>query len=254
MPPTSIPIVIFADGACSGNPGPGGWGAIVATPDGQVSELGGADRQTTNNKMELTATIRALGLIRDQDGLVDVFTDSVYVIRGITQWIWGWRKNGWKSAEGKEVLNQELWKALSATLGARRTKFPNSKVDWKWVRGHSGVPGNERVDQIAVSFCQGVPTRLYRGALLGYGVAIYDIPENTETPDLKPRNEVKAQAYSYLSVVGNTPMRHKTWPECERRVKGQSGAKFKKALTAEDEAGILQSWGYQPKDVAKDIK
>jgi ribonuclease HI len=245
---TDYPILVFADGACSGNPGRGGWGAIIVTPDGRVTELGGYDPETTNNKMELTATIRALDRLRDEPGQVEVYTDSVYVIKGITQWIWGWRKNGWKSAEGKDVLNQELWKQLSAVIGARSRKFPDGKVEWKWVRGHSGVPGNERVDEIAVSFTQGRPTRLYDGALLGYGVAIHDIPENTETPELKPR-EPKAAAHSYLSLVGSTPMRHKSWGECERRVKGQSGAKFKKTKDAQDEAAILRSWGYKPGDV-----
>src|SRR4051812_46779463 len=163
-----FPILIFADGACSGNPGPGGWGVIIVKPEGEVTEMGGGDRETTNNKMELTATISALDRIRDTPGKVDLHTDSVYVIRGITQWIWGWRKNGWKSAEGKEVLNQELWKQLSATLGERRQRHPDSQVEWKWIKGHSGVPGNERVDEIAVAYSQGRRPRLYEGALLGY--------------------------------------------------------------------------------------
>src|SRR2546422_530241 len=98
-----FPIIVFADGASSGNPGPGGWGAIIATPEGQIVELGGGDPQTTNNRMELMATIRALETPESQSGPVALYTDSVYVIRGITQWIWGWRKNGWKTAEGKEV-------------------------------------------------------------------------------------------------------------------------------------------------------
>jgi ribonuclease HI len=243
-----FPILIFADGACSGNPGPGGWGSVIVTPDGRVIELGGAAQQTTNNQMELMATIRALDRIRDEPGAVELFTDSVYVIKGITQWIWGWRKNGWKSAEGKDVLNQDFWKQLSAVLGARTRKFPDGKVDWKWVKGHSGVPGNERVDEIAVSFTQGRPTRLYEGALQGYGVAIHDVPEKTDVPELKQR-EPKAAAHSYLSLVGSTPKRHRTWAECERRVKGQSGAKFKKTSSPDDEATILKSWGYRPGDL-----
>lgn len=250
MPKSSreYPILVFTDGACSGNPGPGGWGSIIVTPQGQVTELGGAREPTTNNQMELTAVLRALDRIRDVPGDVEIFTDSVYAIKGITQWIWGWRKNGWKTAEGNEVSNQDLWKQLAGVLGERRKRFADAQVDWKWVRGHSGVPGNERVDEIAVAFTQGRRPNLYDGPLLGYGVAVHDVPENTEVPELKPRVE-KAPAHSYLSLVGSTPMRHKTWAECERRVKGQSGAKFKKAASPEEETSILRSWGYQAKDL-----
>jgi ribonuclease HI len=246
---STFPILIFADGACSGNPGPGGWGVFVVTPEGQVTELGGSSPETTNNKMELTAAIRALNQIKDHPGAVEIYTDSVYVIKGITQWIWGWRKNGWKSAEGNEVANQELWKALSAAIAERGRKFPKAAIEWKWVKGHSGVPGNDRADEIAVIFTRGGRPNLFVGPLLGYGVAIHDVPDNTEVPALKPRQEAKPAAYSYLSLVGNTPMRHRTWGECERRVKGQSGAKYKKATTAAEEASILKSWGVQPKDV-----
>ena len=251
MPPqvTDFPILIFADGACSGNPGPGGWGAIVVQPEGHVTEMGGSHPATTNNRMELSGTIHALDRLREIPGSVEVFTDSVYVIKGITQWIWGWRKNGWKSAEGKEVLNQELWKDLASVLGARTRKFPDSRVEWKWVRGHSGVPGNERVDAIAVGFRDRRPPRLYDGPLRAYGVAIHDVPEKTEVPEIKSRVEAKPPAHSYLSVVGRVPMRHKTWAECERRVKGQSGAKFKKAMTADEEATILKTWGLRATDI-----
>ena len=244
----AYPILVFADGACSGNPGPGGWGAIAVLPEGLIIELGGSRSETTNNQMEITGALRALDRLRETPGDIEFFTDSVYLIKGITQWIWGWRKNGWKTAEGAEVSNQELWRQLSAVLGERRKRFPDSKVDWKWVRGHSGVPGNERADQIAVSFTQGHRPRLYEGPLLGYGVAIHDIPENTDVPELRPRAE-KTAAHSYLSLVGGTPMRHRTWAECERRVKGQSGAKFKKAASEADESTILRAWGLRPQDL-----
>ena len=137
-----MPTVVFADGSSSGNPGPGGWGVVIATPEGQVRELGGGDPETTNNKMELTATIRALEALRGVEGPISVYTDSTYVIRGITQWIWGWRKKGWKTAEGNDVSNQDLWKKLMAQVVGK-------KINWKYVRGHTGVPGNERVDEIA---------------------------------------------------------------------------------------------------------
>ena len=247
-PTRAYPILIFCDGACSGNPGPGGWGTLVVLPEGQILELGGRRDPTTNNQMELMATLGGLDRILELPGDVEIYTDSVYVIKGITQWIWGWRKNGWKTADGGEVSNQDLWKRLAGALGERRKRYTDAKLEWKWVRGHSGVPGNERVDQIAVEFSQGRHPRLYEGPLMGYGVAVHDVPENTEVPELKPRAE-KVAAHSYLSLVGNTPMRHKSWAECERRVKGQSGARFKKAASASDESAILQSWGYRAKDV-----
>ncbi len=238
-------FVVYADGASSGNPGPGGWGAVIATPAGHVEELGGADKATTNNRMELMATIRALEWIRERDAQVEIYTDSTYVIRGITEWIWGWRKRGWVTAEGKDVLNVDLWKALSQVVSVH-------KVDWKYVKGHSGVPGNERVDQIAVAFSKGQWVSLYSGPLLKYDIALYDFPEDTKLPPPRARNQnPPAQPYCYLSLVQNVLERHSSWAECERRVKGRSGARFQKAMTAEDELRILKSWGLSLQDLTK---
>jgi ribonuclease HI len=235
--------LIFADGACSGNPGPGGWSSIIVLGNGTVLELGGRDPQTTNNRMELMAVIQPLQDLGPQR--IDVFTDSSYVIRGITQWIWAWMKRNWISAEGKDVANADLWKQL---LAATRGK----EIEWKFVKGHAGIPGNERVDEIAVAFAKGKQPQLYRGPLSNYNIAIHDIPENTSLPDRKPTDKdtkSKAKAYSYLSLVGGILMRHSTWPECERRVKGRPGTKFKKAMSAEEEIQILSAWGYSPKDI-----
>ena len=240
-------ILIFCDGACSGNPGPGGWGAVVALPEGEVFELGGARSATTNNKMELAAATESLRAVADVALPVFIYTDSVYVIRGITQWIWGWRKRGWKSADGGDVANREMWEALSAVVAARRaTHGKAGEIDWRFVRGHAGVPGNERVDEIAVAFSKGARPNLFKGPLLRYGWAIYDVPENHAVPEMKPRDAAKPKAHSYVSLLGSTPMRHATWAECERRVKGQPGAKFKKSASPEDEAAILRSWGVDP--------
>lgn len=235
----AMPIVIFGDGACSGNPGKGGWGTVVVTPDGDVTELGGGELQTTNNRMELMATIHGLEFVRSLPGPVNVYTDSVYVIRGITQWIWGWRSRGWKTAEGGDVANREIWEALLRVVTARGKDRP---IDWRFVKGHAGIPGNERCDEIAVSFTKGPRTQLYKGPLVKYGVAILDIPEKTDLPE--PREKApKAAAFSYVSVVDGVGQRHQTWAECERRVKGRSGARFKKATSQADEAKILAGWG-----------
>jgi ribonuclease HI len=235
-------ILIFTDGACSGNPGPGGWGAVIAFPEGEVRELGGGKDQTTNNEMELTGAIRALKSIASRSEGVVLYTDSTYVIRGITQWIWAWKRNDWKNAEGDDVRNRVHWEELSRLVSARKGE---SKVEWKYSRGHVGTPGNERCDVIAVAFSQKKWIDLYEGPLLKYSVAIYDVPESSELPEMKPKQE-KKPAYSYLSLLGGTVHRHRDWGSCERRVKGQSGVKFKKAMSAAEEKEILKSWGLSP--------
>ncbi len=235
--------IVFCDGACSGNPGPGGWGVVIATMDGHVRELGGGNPKTTNNQMEIKATLEALRYLGDRPGPITIYTDSVYVIRGITQWIWGWMRNGWKTAEGGEVSNKDLWQALSGVV-AQRKKL--GELNWKYVRGHTGVPGNERTDAIAVAFSKGGYVRLYDGPLLGYEYAVLDLPPDNGLPEMTSKKGEKKAAFSYLSLLGGTPMRHTNWPDCERRVKGQPGAKFKKATSAQDEIAILRSWGVDP--------
>ena len=239
-------IVVFCDGAAKGNPGPGGWGVVIATTDGNVVELGGRAAHTTNNKMELTAAIEALTAVASMPGPVAIHTDSTYVIKGIGEWIWAWRRRGWKTAQGGDVLNRELWQALDALVTARA----KGTIAWHYVRGHSGIPGNERVDAIADGLARGLPITLYQGPLTGYDVAIFDLPDDTAVP--KRRDSAagpfarKTAAHSYLSLVDGTPMRHGTWAECERRVKGRSGARFKKAASADDERAILRGWQVDP--------
>ncbi len=133
-------VEIYTDGACRGNPGPGGWGATLRLGDTQ-KELSGAEAQTTNNRMELTAVIRALEALK-RPVQARVFTDSEYVRRGISEWLPNWKARGWRTADRKPVRNQDLWQQLEALAAAHR-------IEWKWVRGHSGIPGNERVDQLA---------------------------------------------------------------------------------------------------------
>jgi ribonuclease HI len=239
------PIVVFTDGAAKGNPGPGGWGAIVVTPEGEVTELGGrAAGTTTNNKMELTGAIMALSQLRSVPGPVAIYTDSTYVIQGIRAWIFGWRKRGWKTATGGDVLNRDLWEQLDDLVRARG----KGGIDWHYVRGHVGIPGNERVDEIADGLAQGNEITLYRGPLIGYPHAVLDLPTDTDVPARSPSASSgsgarsKGTPYSYLSVVDGELARHTTWADCERRVKGRAGARFKKAMTQADEATILREW------------
>jgi ribonuclease HI len=240
-------IVVFTDGAAKGNPGPGGWGAIVVSPQGEVTELGGAVPHTTNNRMELTGAIAALGHLTDMGGPVALYTDSTYVIRGIREWVWAWRRRGWKTAEGNDVLNRELWEHLLSLVDARG----RTSIEWHYVRGHIGTPGNERVDEIADTLARGRDVTLYRGPLIGYPVAVLDLPEDTSVPARTGTagRSAKTAAFSYLSVVDGKPMRHATWADCERRVKGRSGARFKKASSAENEAEILRGWQVDPNEL-----
>ena len=133
-------VEIFTDGACKGNPGPGGWGAVLRA-GGREKELSGSAPATTNNRMELSAVIEALVALKEPCE-VQLYTDSKYVIDGITKWIFGWQKNGWKNAAKKPVANSDLWLALVDA------KQPH-KVSWHWVKGHAGHPENERADQLA---------------------------------------------------------------------------------------------------------
>ena len=133
-------IKAYTDGACSGNPGPGGWGAILDY-NGTRKELNGGEADTTNNRMELMAAISALQALKEPCQ-VNLYTDSVYVRDGISKWIEGWKRNGWKTAAKQPVKNTELWQGLDA---ARK----NHKVTWHWVKGHAGHPENERADELA---------------------------------------------------------------------------------------------------------
>lgn len=242
MPPEFNSLIIFTDGACTGNPGPGGWASILTYPEGHVTELGGGNPETTNNRMEIVGALRALASIEKPTPLIVLYTDSTYVIRGITQWIFGWKQRGWKNAEGAEVSNRDLWEELLRQV----QRLKPAKIEWKYVRGHTGVPGNERCDVIAVAFANGKRIKLYDGPLLGYPVAIHDLPEDQPLPEMKS-HEKKPPAFSYLSYYGNEVRRHRDWASCERRVKGRSGAKFKKAMSQQDEGEILRSWGLDPK-------
>lgn len=133
-------VVIYTDGACSGNPGPGGWGAVLRF-GGHLKELKGGAAETTNNRMEMTAAIEALNAL-SRACEVELHTDSTYLRDGLTRWIYGWKKNGWKTADKKPVKNLELWQALEQAAARHN-------IDWRWVKGHAGDEMNERADTLA---------------------------------------------------------------------------------------------------------
>ena len=135
-------VVIYTDGACSGNPGPGGWGSVLLY-NGHRREMSGGEAETTNNRMEMMAVIQALETLKRPCSVM-IYTDSVYVMKGITEWIEQWKKRGWKTAAKKPVKNVELWQRLEQAIQPHDVK-------WTWVKGHSGVPENERADELATT-------------------------------------------------------------------------------------------------------
>lgn len=210
-------VDIITDGACSGNPGRGGWAAIVI--DGpHHTEYSGADAHTTNNRMELQAAITGLQRAPAQRPL-RVITDSQYLINGITKWVKGWQKNGWKTREGQPVENRDLWELLITVNGPH--------VSWQHVKGHAGHPLNERANTLA-----------QQQAGSGTGTPL---PAQT-TPSPAPTHTNQSAFPCYLSLIGSNLQRHATWESCQRMVHGVSGAKFKKVANQQQLEAQLQLW------------
>lgn len=231
-------ILLFTDGASKGNPGCGGWGAVIVKPDGQVREIGASNAAATNNQMELTAVIEALRATLDTKGGLVVATDSSYVVQGIQKWIIRWKANNWRTVSGQAVSNQALWQELDSLVERRKNL---GSVEWMHVYGHVGIPGNEKADRIADAFAkQGQPS-LFNGSLEDYDIDPYEL--NVTAQNLEKKKRSKKTAFSYLSLVNGAFRRHKTWKECEDCVKGRPGAKFKKALSEQEELAIMKQWG-----------
>lgn len=227
-------MLIFCDGASKGNPGPGGWGVVIVWDD-KVLELGGRDEHTTNNKMELVSAINALVNISDVLGKVNIYTDSRYVINGITKWIKNWKSRGWKTLQKEDVLNQDLWKKLDELVFEHK-----EKIIWHYIGGHIGIAGNERVDSIASDFADDKKPILFSGKKADYKINVsdvsYDETKKRNVNNSKKRSGMKA--YSYVSEVGGDIKIHKTWAECEKRVKGVK-ARYQKALSEIEEKEIV---------------
>ena len=209
-------VDIITDGACSGNPGRGGWAAIII--DGSHhTEYSGADAHTTNNRMELQAAITGLQHAPAQRPL-RVITDSQYLINGITKWVKGWQKNDWKTREGQPVENRDLWELLITVNGPQ--------VSWQHVKGHAGHPLNERANTLAQQQAgSGTGSRL-------------SLPTHAATARTTPPTGFPC----YLSLIGSNLQRHATWESCQRTVHGVSGAKFKKVANQQQFDAQLQLW------------
>ena len=235
-------IALFTDGACSGNPGPGGWACVLALPDGRARELAGGERATTNNRMEMRAVLEGLLAVKDLPGVAVVHTDSTYVLGGMTKWLAGWKRRGWLTAAGEPVKNEDLWRALESARDARG----RGGVSWRWVRGHDGHDANERCDVLAVALSKGKPFDLYDGPLLSYPYGSLSPSPEEPLPESKPRGSAPAAPSgpaTYLSLVDGRLERHSVWKDCEARVKGRGGAKYKKVRSPEEERDVLSSWG-----------
>ncbi len=236
-------IFIYCDGACSGNPGPGGWAAVIIFPEGRVLELGGGERPSTNNRMEMLGAIAALSAVQDRPEPVKLYTDSGLLINGITGWIHGWTRKDWVTAGGKPVVNRDLWERLDSLARARK-----GRLAWGHVKGHAGHEINERCDVIAVAFSKGVKPALYEGPAVGCGYSLLE-PGAGHLHKPAPRGKAsfsrpkpKAGGY-YISLVEGRLERHAAWPQCQGRVSGVSGARFKKVASAEEEREVLKLWG-----------
>lgn len=230
-------ITIFTDGAAKGNPGRGGYGVVISYPD-TVVELGGFKALTTNNEMELTAVVMALREVKSSGLPVAMYTDSKYVVEGAKGWIFGWAKNGWQTKTKAPVANLELWQTLLPLLR-------EVDIEWHKVPGHVGIIGNERADTIASTFAETGAFDLYTGPQSNYSLDLanttYDTTKSDDRSSARKRSNQKA--YSYVSAVGGVIQTHATWAQCEQRVKGTKGARFKKSLDANNEKEIIREFG-----------
>lgn len=242
-------ILIYGDGACSGNPGPGGYGTIILFPDHSVLELAEHFDSTTNNRMEISAILKALLFILESKYIQDleqiqIFTDSVYLIRGATQWMFGWKKKGWKTASNEAIANPDLWMQMDQILFQVKQKNPHLKIEWNFVKGHAGDPGNERCDQLAVAMSKNEDIDLYTGPAEHYSFNILKLPKKKPLPEMKSNHDSASKKTSwYLSLVNGVFRTHKTWPECEAVVKGRPGVKFKKVSSSGEEELVKKQWG-----------
>ena len=252
-------IIIYTDGACSGNPGAGGWAAVVIYPGGRLEEFGGGEKHTTNNRMEMSAAIAALSAAEQylnavcgtaaanfaaDAAKIKIYTDSSLLLNGITKWIWGWLRRGWVNSAGEPVANKELWLKLWAIVSPLR-----GRIEWIHVKGHAGHSVNERCDAIAVSYSKNSPVKLYRGPAVGCGYSI--LPPSSVSDEKKMSGNAAASArYApknekdkfYVSMVNGVARSYQTWAECETAVKGKPGARFKKVYSQAEAEACLAAW------------
>lgn len=228
-------ITLYTDGASRGNPGPGGWGAIVL--GAAVAELAGAKNPATNNQMELQAVIEGLSFVRDTspEATVALHADSRYVLNGIESWLDGWVRKGWVTMAKKPVENRGQWEELLALRDHFGSRLELHKVD-----GHSGHLYNDRCDELAVQAALNKHPMLFTGTTHDYDMYLKDNPPTSEKKSDKSSS--KGAAYSYVSIVDGVVHADKDWASCEKRVKGQKGAKYKKVFSKAEETDLIQDY------------
>jgi ribonuclease HI len=240
-------LIIYTDGASRGNPGPGGWGAVilVGPPAGGIAmEIAGSAKKATNNQMELQAVLEVLSdsATRAHNGPIAVFSDSAYVVNGLNSWIWGWEKKGWITSTKTPVENKEIWVKLLALLKELGSKLTVAKI-----KGHGGELYNERCDELAVSAALGKKEKHFKGSQKDYDKFLKDIGTTKKSKSSKTKTTNRkalpsGPAYSYVSMVGGKVYTDKTWAECEARVKGKKGAKYKKVFSKAEETALVQDY------------
>jgi ribonuclease HI len=237
----SFDVLIFCDGSCIGNPGPGGYGVVIQTQE-ETRELGGYYAHTTNNRMEIESALHALEFCATRSWLqnsIKICSDSSYFIKGATQWVAGWKQNNWMSSQKTEILNQDLWKRWTILSD----QFEHLQLHK--VLAHAGIPGNERCDEIGKSFANQNPTRLYNGKTSTYPLGFLTHHSQNQTPLSATSNHQKIKPY-YLSYLNGALTKHDHWEDCSKLVKGVSGAKYKKISSVEEEQEIKRKWGIDP--------
>lgn len=237
-------LTIYTDGASRGNPGPGGWGAVVlvempAEAGVHVMELSDGVKKATNNQMELQAVLSVLSDTgsRAFEGSVVVYSDSAYVVNGLNSWVYGWEKNGWITSTKTPVENKALWQELLILLGEYGKRLSIEKV-----KGHAGDLYNERCDELAVAAALGKKEAHFQGSQKDYDAFLIEIGTTAKKAKPKKKKKETGPAYSYVSMVGGKVYADKTWKECEARVKGKKGAKYQKVFSKGEETGLIQDY------------
>ncbi len=233
---------VFIDGSSLGNPGPGGWGALlIAREENQIAEIGGSKKNSTNNEMELEALVQSLSFLRGNSGNILFFSDSRYLVQAMSIWLDGWRKNGWRRKDGKEIKNLSLWKKISSLLEERG----KNTVFFIHIPSHVGIFGNERVDKIAQSFAKGESIELYQGTFKKYPfrdkLLLPSLEEIYTKKSQKRRRKDKQKCY-YLSFQNGKVTRYENWEECKKHVLGKKGIRYKKICSKEEREDFLKSF------------
>lgn len=231
-------LIIYTDGASRGNPGPGGWGAVILV-DGYAMEVSGGVKKATNNQMELQAVLEVLSDsgARAHKGPVVIYSDSAYVVNGLNSWVWGWEKKNWITTQKTPVENKAIWQKLLVLL-----KEYGKHLKIEKVKGHGGELYNERCDELAVTAALGKKEKHFKGSQKDYDKFLIEIGTTLKKASPKKKSKATGPAYSYVSLVDGKVHADKTWAECEKRVKGKKGAKYQKVFSKAEETSLVQDY------------